>query len=137
MSSYSEYHILKKNKMAKEWYDTNIWLNILWMFSGIVWLPIYLVFKLGQIDRPKWLRWWGNRVDNLVDQFKEWIHCHDVPYWMGDLFYREPGVLNYHINISRWMNNRVTFGDLIRPRRDPDGNCWSNCDPEDCPEKNS
>jgi hypothetical protein len=117
--------------MAKEWYDKNIWLNILWMISGILWLPIYGVCKVVEfIDRlggpvhwrtPKWVRWWGNRVDNLVDQFKEYIHCHNIPY------------KDYHINISRWMNNRTTFGDLIRPRRDPDGNCWSNCDPEDCP----
>lgn len=105
----------------KEWYDTNVWINILWMISGIFWLPIYLIFKLIEQELPKWLRWWGNRVDNLVDQTKEWIHCHDIPY------------KDYHINISRWMKNRTTFGNLIRPRRDPDGNCWSNCDPEDCP----
>lgn len=113
---------------GKQWYDKNIWLNILWMSSGIIWLPIYIYFKLfpwtlypeGE-GTPKWVRWWGNRVDNLVDQFKEFIHCHNIPY------------KDYHINISRWMNNRTTFGDLIRPRRDPDGNCWSNCDSEDCP----
>ena len=112
---------MEDKQMVKEWYDKNIFLNIFWFISGIVWLPIYLV-TIPMDKRPKWLRWWGNRVDNFPDLLKEWIHCHDIPS-------------DKQINISRWMKNRTTFGKLIRPRRDPDGNCWSNCDPEDCPDE--
>lgn len=112
----------------KDWYDKNVFLNIFWTISGIAWLPIYGIFwviwkyaKPGE-ELPKWLRWWGNRVDNLWDQFKEWVHCHKIPG------------TNKQINISFMMKNRETYGKLIRPDRDPDGNCWSNCDPEDCEE---
>ena len=112
--------------MDTPWYDIkdNWWLNSMWFVSGIVWGPIYLIWCLvtwdfSQDSKPKWLRWWGNRVDNFPDQFKEWVHCHPLPG-------------NRQINISFLMKNRETYGKLIRPDRDPDGNCWSNCDPEDC-----
>jgi len=113
--------------MTDKWYDKkNNWiLNILWLLSGVVWLPIYgawclFTWDFSQDSKPKWLRWWGNRVDNLPDQLKEFIHCHDIPW------------TDKQINISFMMKNRETYGKIIRPRRDPDGNCWSNCDPEDC-----
>jgi hypothetical protein len=105
----------------KEWYDKNVWLNILWFISGIVWLPIYLVtwaiFKRNAPDEelPKWIRWWGNRVDNLPDQVKEWLHCHRIPW------------TNYQLNISFLMKNRTTTWDIIRKH-----GCYPNCDPEDC-----
>jgi hypothetical protein len=106
----------------KDWYDENIFMNIFWLISGIAWLPISGIAKIayGDNELPKWIRWWGNRVDNLPDAIKEWIHCHDIPF------------TDKQINISRWMKNRETYGKIIRPRRDPAGNCWSNCDPEDC-----
>lgn len=111
----------------KQWYDKNMFISFLFLLSGVVWLPIYggwclFTWDSSQDSKPKWLRWWGNRVDNFPDLLKEWIHCHDIPF------------TDKHINISRWMRNRTDFGKLIRPNRDPDGNCWSNCDPEDCQE---
>ena len=104
----------------KDWYDKNIFLNIFWTITA----PPYWIVHLATFwmdERPKWIRWWGNRTDNLWDQFKEWVHCHKLPG-------------NKQINISFMMKNRETYGKLIRPDRDPDGNCWSNCDPEDCEE---
>lgn len=104
--------------MTKNEADKNVWLNIFWFISGIVWLPIYLV-TIPMDERPKWLRWWGNRVDNLVDQFKEWVHCHKIPW------------TNKQINISIIMQNRKPkTWDIIREHKD-----WPNCDPEDFPEE--
>jgi hypothetical protein len=103
----------------KEWYDKNFFLNVIWTLTA----PLFWIVKLatsGMDKRPKWVRWWGNRVDNLWDAGKEWVHCRKIPF------------TNKQINISFMMKNRETYGKLIRPMRDPDGNCWSNCDPEDC-----
>jgi hypothetical protein len=97
----------------KHWYDTNVFVNILWFISGIVWLPIYVV-TIPMKERPKWLRWWTNRVDNIVDQGKEWLHCRKIPF------------TNKQINISFMMKNRTTTWDIIREHKK-----WSNCDPED------
>lgn len=110
--------------MSDNWYDNSWILNIFWFLSGAIWLPIYIVWSLvtrdfSQDSKPKWLRWWGNRVDNLIDQLKEWLHCHKIPF------------TDYQLNISCIMKNRDPYGYLIRPNKDPDGNCWSNCDPED------
>jgi len=98
----------------KEWYDTNVFMNIFWTITRIAHLPISLTYRLFKIDQPKWLRWWGNRTDNLWDQLKEWVHCHKIPF------------TNKQINISFMMKNRDTYGKYIRPHAN-----YCNCDPED------
>lgn len=108
----------------KQWYDKNLFISFLFLLTAPVWGIIYVIWSIAtgdwsQDSKPKWIRWWGNRVDNFPDLFKEWVHCHDIPF------------TDKQINISRWMRNRESFGPIIRPRRDPEGNCWSNCDPED------
>jgi hypothetical protein len=99
--------------LSKDESDKNLWLNIFWFLSGIVWLPIYLG-TFWMKERPKWLRWWGNRVDNLGDQIMEFFHCHKIPF------------TNKQINISFLMKNRETTWDIIRENKK-----WPNCDPED------
>jgi hypothetical protein len=59
-----------------------------------------------------------NIVDGPFDKFKEWLHCHKIPF------------TNYQLNISFFMKNRTTSWDIIRKHKK-----WANCDPEDFPEK--
>jgi hypothetical protein len=103
----------------KEWYDTNFFMNIMWTITTPA-LWIIELTTIGMDKRPKWIRWWHNRTDNLWDQIKEWVHCHKIPF------------TNKQINISFMMKNRETYGKFIRPMRDDAGKCWSNCDPDDC-----
>ena len=103
----------------KNKHDKSFLLSLLWTISGIAWLPTYLLYKASDLDEPKWLRWWGNRVDNLVDYAKEWIHCRAIPF------------TNLQLNLSVIMKNRETYGRLLRPRLDDTGRKWCNCDPED------
>lgn len=98
--------------MPKDWYDNNFFLNVFWTLTA----PIYWPFKLVTGNKPKWVRWWGNRVDNLWDDGKEFLHCKKIPG------------TNKQINISRFMKNRDTWGEFIRPHKN-----WCNCDPEDFP----
>jgi len=108
----------------KQWYDKNMFISFLFLLSGIVWLPIYggwclFTWDSSQDSKPKWLRWWGNRVDNFPDLLKEWIHCHKIPW------------TNKQINISQWMRNRKEpYRPIIREHKK-----WDNCDPEDFPEE--
>jgi hypothetical protein len=100
--------------MAKNELDKNVWLNIFWFVSGVIWLPFYIL-TVWMSETPKWIRWWGNRVDNLPDQLKEWIHCHRIPF------------TNKQINISVIMQNREPkTWDIIREHK-----YWVNCDPKD------
>lgn len=96
-------------------------LNIFWLISGVIWIPIYCVLwvlrKLNIIqDIPKWVKWWGNRVDNLPDALMEWIHCHKIPF------------TKYQLNIAFMMKNRgKPYWPIIRECYYP----CENCDPED------
>jgi hypothetical protein len=99
--------------LPKDESDKNVFLNILWFISGIVWIPIQLG-TFWMKESPAWLRHWENKVDNLPDQFKEWAHCHKIPF------------TNKQINISFIMKNRETTWDIIRENKK-----WPNCDPED------
>lgn len=98
--------------------DKYFLLNVFWLISGIVWLPIYIVYeileRLNVTKKPKWVKWWGNRVDNLPDALMEWLHCHKIPF------------TNKQLNISFLMKNRTTTWDIIREHKP-----WPNCDPED------
>lgn len=97
--------------------NRNPFTDFLWLISGAVWLPIYLVTRPFGYD-AKWLRWWGNRVDNFPDALKEAIHCGRIP------FSGNPG---YQFNISVIMKNREPkTWDIIRKHKD-----YDNCDPED------
>ncbi len=92
---------LMQNKIDKYWI---LW--PLWMLSGIVYFPIRLYYKLFtelQDPIPKWIRWWGNRVDNLTDWVVESLHCRRIPW------------TNSELNMSRLMNNRTSEGKWIRP----------------------
>ncbi len=110
--------------MAKEWYDKNTALNVFWLISGVVWLPIYLFFEILQRiigpvapDKPKWVRWWGNRVDNLPDQLIQYLHCGPcIP------------VINKSLNLAFMMKNRVEpYWPVLRDC----GVFYPNCDQED------
>lgn len=114
--------------MGKDWYDENIFLNLLWLISGVVYVPIflvaYIICKTKGIELPKWIKWWGNRVDNFTDQIMEWIHCHKIPY--SEKIWPKKWPQGLQFNISCIMKNRETTWDIIRPH-----GCWPNCDPED------
>ena len=70
--------------MAKDWYDENVWLNVLWMISGIVWLPIWVVafinYGLQDKELPKWIRWW--MVASWPEERSIW---HSSIYWVNPL----------------------------------------------------
>ena len=89
-------------------------ISFLFLLSGIAWVPLWLVINVILGADPKWLRWWGNRVDNLPDAVKEWLHCHRLPF-------------GYQLNISVIMKNRKPkTWDIIRK-----WGYYKNCDPED------
>jgi hypothetical protein len=94
-------------------------IDLLWLISGVLWLPLYVAIHLILRRDPKWLRWWGNRVDNLPDALTQFLHCHKIP------FTGEPG---WQLNISFLMKNRKTSWDIIRKYK-----YYANCDPEDKP----
>ena len=89
----------------------------LWMLSGIAYFPIRLYYELFtelHDSIPKWVRWWGNRVDNLTDWIVESLHCWRIPW------------TNSELNMSRLMNNRTSEGKWIRPYKIPHyRNCFS------------
>ena len=105
--------------MAKDWYDENTLLNVVWFITGAVWLPIYVVYEILQrtndVDKPKWLKWWGNRVDNLTDSIVEYLHCKCIPG------------INKSLNLAFMMKNRGRpYWPILR-----DCGFYENCDPED------
>jgi hypothetical protein len=105
---------MKKNKE-----DGYLVLNIIWLISGLIWLPLYIIFeileRLEWMNKPKWMKWWGNRVDNLPDSLTQWIHCHKIPY------------TNYQFNIAFMMKNRARpYWPIIRKH-----GIYPNCDSED------
>jgi hypothetical protein len=115
--------------MAKEWYDKNTALNVFWLISGIIWLPIYIVCEIIEridkegrnytkgFEKPKWVKWWGNRVDNLPDQLIQFLHCGPcIP------------VINKSLNLAFMMKNRKKpYWPLFRDC----GVFYPNCDEED------
>jgi len=87
--------------------------DFLWLLTGAAWLPIYAATQLTHHD-PKWLRWWGNRVDNLPDAAKEWLHCHRLPF-------------GKQLNLAFMMKNRgKPYWPIVRK-----WGYYENCDPED------
>lgn len=60
-----------------------------------------------------WLKNVENFFDDPIDAFKEWLHCHKLPF-------------GYQLNISFLMQNRTTTWDIIRKQGK-----YENCDPED------
>jgi len=90
-------------------------IDALWLLSGAAWLPLYAAVRLLGFD-PRWLRRWGNRVDNLPDALKEFLHCHRIPF------------TDYQLNIAFMMKNRGRpYWPVIRSHT----TVWGNCDPED------
>ena len=99
--------------MKNEKWDSP-WLWLPWTITGIAWVPMYLGFKLFKKEEPKWFRWWGNRVDNLVDWLKETLHGMHLPF-------------GYELNIAFLMKNREEpYWPIIRKQGD-----YPNEDPED------
>ena len=104
----------------KEWYDENTLLNVFWLISGAVWLPIYIVYEILErinedIKKPKWFKWWGNRVDNLPDTVIQYLHCKCIPG------------INRSLNLSFMMKNRPgPYWPILRKCQ-----YYDNCDPED------
>lgn len=106
----------------KDWYDKNIFLNILWLISGIIWVPLYIIYeiilRIGEFTftkKPKWFTWWGNRVDNLPDAVIQYLHCKCIPG------------INRSLNLAFMMKNRPRpYWPILRKCR-----FYDNCDPED------
>lgn len=96
----------------KQWYDTNLLVNIGWTLSAPLYWPLRIYYR--NKKAPKWIRWWGNRTDNLWDQGKEAVHGMRIPF------------TNKQINISFMMKNRETYGKFIREDK-----WYDNLDPED------
>jgi hypothetical protein len=92
--------------------------DVLWLVSGGLWVPLWLIINVCMRCDPKWLRWWGNRVDNLPDAIKEFLHCCKIPF------------IDYQLNLAFMMKNRSRPYQLIR-KVPPSGQYYQNCDPED------
>lgn len=64
-----------------------------------------------------WLKNVENLVDDPVDAFKEWLHCHKLPF-------------GYQLNIAFMMKNRgKPYWPVVRR-----WGYYENCDPEDLSE---
>ena len=100
----------------KQWYDKNTFLNVFWLISGVVWVPLFLGVQIMD-ETPKWVKWWGNRVDNLPDQLIQFLHCGPcIP------------VINKSLNLAFMMKNRKKpYWPLFRDC----GVFYPNCDEED------
>jgi hypothetical protein len=97
-------------------------LTILWsIFGSIIWfLPLiyFIVFWSSFGFFYCWIfeksvKGFSNILDDVIDMFKEWLHCHPLPF-------------GYQLNISFMMMNRKTTWDIIRKQGK-----YDNCDPDD------
>lgn len=85
------------------WFWPIIYFVVFWsVFGGLY----CLIFK-------KSIKGFSNILDDVIDMFKEWLHCHPLPF-------------GYQLNISFMMMNRKTTWDIIRKQGK-----YDNCDPED------
>jgi len=105
---------LHKPEHRKWWYWAS-W-PFLTAFFCIV-FPLALIFRGYASTRKGWLRDLENWIDDPVDWVKEWLHCRNLPF-------------GRQLNISFLMQNRKTYGKLLRERL-PRGYYYNNCDPED------
>lgn len=78
-------------------------------------IPYWFIFKKRDFSHA--FQDFVNLVDDPFDNFKEWLHCMNLPF-------------GYQLNISFIMKNRKVTWDIIRKK-----GYYENCDPEDYPEE--